>query len=84
MNELTPTAAAAISTAAPAQDFNRLFAAYIAFIDRSEKTAQTYTKNLRQFAAYLHYRGIEAPTREDIIAYRDYLLSEHEAVLLTP
>ena len=84
MNELTPTAAAAISTAAPAQDFNRLFAAYIAFIDRSEKTAQTYTKNLRQFAAYLHYRGIEAPTREDIIAYRDYLLSEHEAVLFDP
>lgn len=84
MNELSQTAAAAISTAAPAQDFNRQFAAYIAFIDRSEKTAQTYTKNLRQFAAYLHYRGIEAPTREDIIAYRDYLLSEHEAVLFDP
>lgn len=83
MNELT-TAAAAISPAAPAQDFNRQFAAYIAFIDRSEKTAQTYTKNLRQFAAFLHYRGIEAPTREDIIAYRDYLLSEHEAVIFDP
>ena len=49
--------------AEPAQNFNRLFAAYISFIDRSEKTAQTYTKNLRQFAAWMYSRGIEAPTR---------------------
>ena len=66
MRELTSTAAAPIYAAAPAQDFPRLFAAYIAFIDRSEKTAQTYSKNLRQFAAWINYRGITAPAREDI------------------
>ena len=77
-------AAATISPAAPAQDFNRLFVAYIAFIDRSEKTAQTYAKNLRQFAAWMRYKGIEAPARADILAYRDFLLSEHEAVIFDP
>lgn len=81
MDALTP-APGAISTGP--QDFQRLFASYIAFIDRSEKTAQTYTKNLRQFCAWLHYRGIQAPAREDIIAYRDYLLSEHEAIAFDP
>lgn len=81
MDALT-TAPAAISTGP--QDFHRLFASYIAFIDRSEKTAQTYAKNLRQFCAWLHYRGIQAPAREDIIAYRDFLLSEHEAVIYDP
>lgn len=70
--------------AAAPQDFNRLFAAYVSFIDRSEKTAQSYTKNLRQFAAWMHYNGIEAPTRQDIIAYREYLLSEHEAIAFDP
>lgn len=83
MNELTAPAAAPIRPTTP-QDFTRLFAAYIAFLDRSEKTAQTYTKNLRQFAAWLHYSAIEAPARENIIAYRDYLLSEHEAVIFDP
>lgn len=84
MNELTTPAAASIRPAAPAQGFNRLFAAYVAFIDRSEKTAQTYSKNLRQFAAWMYSRGIEAPAREDLIAYRDYLLSEHEAIVFDP
>ena len=76
------TSAGAISTGP--QDFQSLFAAYISFIDRSEKTAQTYSKNLRQFCAWLHYAGVEAPARQDIIAYRDFLLSEHEAVIYDP
>lgn len=84
MEDLTPTVDTQTIATRPVQDFTRLFAAYIAFLDRSEKTAQTYTKNLRQFAAWMRSRGIEAPTREDIIAYRDYLLSEHEAVIFDP
>lgn len=81
MKDLIP-AAGAISTGP--QDFQSLFAAYLAFVDRSEKTAQTYAKNLRQFCAWLHYKGIQAPAREDIIAYRDFLLSEHEAIAFDP
>lgn len=60
------------------------FAAYLSFIDRSAKTERTYTNNLRQFSAWLHYRGIEAPIREDIIDYRDFLISEHEAISFDP
>ena len=66
------------------QPIDYYFAAYLSFIDRTSKTARTYANNLRQFSAWLHYRGIEAPIREDVIEYRDYLLSEHEAISYDP
>lgn len=49
-----------------------------------EKTARTYITNLKSFAAYLLYREITAPQREDIIAYKDYLTREHKAIRLDP
>lgn len=58
------------------------FIAWIAPGKDQEKTARTYIVNLRQFAAYLLYHGIEAPQRSDIIAYKDYLITEHEAIQL--
>ena len=61
-----------------------LFADFIDFIDRPGRTTQTYLTNLRQFMAWLKYAGITQPTREDIKAYRTYLLSEHEAIMLDP
>lgn len=61
-----------------------LYERFIAFIDRPGKTAATYLINLRQFAAWAAYRGIQAPQRADIIAYRDYLIHEHEAVKMDP
>jgi len=66
------------------QNIDSLFAAFLAFIDRSEKTTETYAKNWRQFSAWLHYQGIEAPTRDDILAYRAFLSSEHEAICYDP
>lgn len=57
---------------------------FIAYIDRGAKTTSTYLTNLRQFMAWLKYAGIAQPIRADIIAYRDYLLSEHEAIELAP
>lgn len=85
MENLTPAAGPISGAAAPAlHDIQALFAAYIAFLDRSEKTAESYTKDLRQFYAWLKYRGIEAPARQDIILYRDFLQSEHEAIAFDP
>ncbi len=81
MDTLTPAAG---SICAVPQDFTQLFPAYISFIDRNDNTEQTYIKALRQFGAWLRFRGIQAPAREDIIAYRDYLLSEHEAIAYDP
>ena len=54
-----------------------LYRQFIAFIDRSEKTARTYTTNLRQFAAFLQRSGITQPTRQDIVLYRQYLTAGH-------
>lgn len=59
-----------------------LFDSFISYIDRSRKTAETYITNLRQFAAWLNYRTIARPERQDIIDYRDYLTTEHEAIML--
>ena len=61
---------------------NNLFSAFVAYIGRSEKTTRTYLTNLRQFMAWMRYSRTEQPTRQDIIAYQAWLLSEHEAIEL--
>lgn len=57
-----------------------LLSDFVAWIDRSERTSATYLCNLKQFAAWMSFRGVTAPQRADIIAYRDYLMTEHEAI----
>lgn len=52
-----------------------LFNRFIAYLDSTEKTIQTYTRALRQLFNYLSINGITKPTREDIIAFRDDLKS---------
>lgn len=69
----------------PANDLQpALFDSFISFIDRGEKTTKTYITNLRQFAAWLAYKAISRPVRQDIIFYRDYLTSEHDAIQFDP
>lgn len=50
-----------------------LFTRWISYLDVSEKSVETYTRNIRQFAAWLKENEITAPTREDVIAFRDAL-----------
>ena len=59
-----------------------LFDSFIKWIDRGEKTTRTYIVNLRQFIAWLRYSAITRPERQDIISYRQYLCTEHEAIQL--
>ena len=66
------------------QEVTSLFSDFIAFIDRGEKTTRTYITNLKQFAAWMKYAGILQPQRPDIILYRQWLESEHEAVAIAP
>lgn len=61
-----------------------LFDDFVRFIDRGERTTRTYITNLRQFAAWLAYNAIDRPTRQDILLYRDYLTSEHDAIQIDP
>lgn len=55
---------------------------YISYIDRGAQTTRTYITNLRQFIAWLKYTGISEPQRADVIAYKDYLSREHDAIIL--
>ena len=50
-----------------------LFARYLAYLDASPKTVETYTKALKQMFAFFALHGITQPTREDVIAFRDEL-----------
>lgn len=61
-----------------------LFREFTAWIDRSEKTTRSYLTNLKQFAAWLQYAGVQRPARQDVIAYREWLTAEHEAIQLDP
>ena len=74
-----------IVTGDPAQDLPQvLFTDFVAWVDRGPKTTATYTKNLRAFAAWMLYACCPRPMREDIISYRDWLQSEHDAITLAP
>lgn len=55
-----------------------LFSRWISFIDAKPKTVETYTRAIKQFFYYLQEQGIGQPTRADILAYRDSLLSDHK------
>lgn len=57
-----------------------LFDSFISWIDRGEKTTRTYLTNLHQFLTWTKFKGITQPTRQDVIAYRQWLATEHEAI----
>lgn len=76
MNEMISTA----TGSAPALIGQNLFSAFVAYIDRCPKTTRTYLTNLRQFMAWMKYTGTQQPVRDDIILYRDWLQSEHDAI----
>jgi integrase/recombinase XerD len=50
-----------------------LYSKFVAFLDATPKTAETYKKAIRQLFVYLSLQGISRPQREDIIAFREDL-----------
>ncbi|MCD8287184.1 MAG: site-specific integrase [Clostridia bacterium] len=72
MNELKAYQAQEIEATSTAITGN-LFSDFVAWIDRSDKTARTYITNLRQFAYWMQETGTTQPTRADIVAYRNDL-----------
>lgn len=57
-----------------------LFDAFVDWIDRGKQTTKTYLAHLKQFFVWTRYKAIVQPIKEDIAAFRDWLLSEHEAI----
>lgn len=63
---------------APQEITEDLYNSFIAYIDASRKTVETYTRAIRQFAKYMAENGIRRPVREDVIAYREWLKEDHK------
>lgn len=51
---------------------------FLNFIDVEEKTRDTYKIALKQFCGYLMSKGINTPTRDEIIEYREFLKENHK------
>lgn len=51
---------------------------FFMFIDVKAKSADTYKKATKQFMRYLAENGINEPTRETVINWREYLRAEHK------
>jgi integrase/recombinase XerC/integrase/recombinase XerD len=52
---------------------------YTASMDIKAKSKDTYIKGLRNFFHWLTDNTISSPTRQDILSYKDYLLSHYAA-----
>lgn len=50
-----------------------IYSDYAAFLDATPRTIQTYTGNIRQFIKWTQENGIQKPTRQDILTYREEL-----------
>ncbi len=72
--------AAALATISGSEFCPSLFSAFVQWVDRGEQTTKTYLNHLKQFFAWTRYKEILSPIREDVAAFRDWLLSEHEAI----
>lgn len=59
-------------------DLNVLFNEWVNYVDRTEKTVQTYTRAIRQFGKWLNDNGIIRPTETDVRNYRDELMTDHK------
>lgn len=55
-----------------------LLTRWIAYIDATPKTIETYTRSIRQFSQYLLANAITHPSREDILTYRNHLRARYK------
>lgn len=69
-----------VENAAAVVDSNPFSAATLAdwinFCDVQPATQITYNKAIQSFMSYLKTNGISAPSRDDVISYRDFLLAD--------
>lgn len=70
MNEITPYTGVVIAPKPLGADLAERFTNYL---DTTEKTVKTYKYAVKQMFNYFQINEITAPTREDVIAYREEL-----------
>lgn len=76
MNELTTIRNTDIATRISLSE--NALESFIAYLDASPKTVETYSRAIKQFLNYLRLREISAPTREDVISFREELKISHK------
>lgn len=76
MNDIVISSNNALTEAAAVNP--ELFEKWVAYIDASPKTVETYSKAIKQFLLYLTTNNINKPEREDIVRYRDSLKLSHK------
>lgn len=63
---------------------DNLLERYVAYLDVTAKSVETYTRALKQFSLYLKGENITQPDREDIIAFKEKLIeTDHKATTVT-
>jgi len=60
-----------------------LISLFLSAIDIKPRSIDTYRKALKQFFLYLDQKNIMAPTKEDIIAFKNELAPEHAAATIS-
>jgi integrase/recombinase XerD len=60
-----------------------LVSLFLSSIDIRPRSVDTYRKALKQFFLYLDKKNITAPTKEDIIAFKNDLAAEHAAATIS-
>ncbi len=55
-----------------------LYTRFVSYLDATPKTAETYSRAIKQFFKYIHLNGISQPTREDVISFREELKVDHK------
>ena len=55
---------------------NEIVKNYLEYIDVTQKSIETYKEGLKSFFCYMKSSGINNPTRQDIIDYRDGLMDK--------
>lgn len=63
----------------PVMDAEAMLADFVAYVDASQRTIDTYAKGVRAFLSYLAGKGIGQPQREHILAWRESLKEECKA-----
>ena len=79
MSEIIRTEAGTI-TAPQAGISEATYLRFVSFIDVKEKSAETYTRNLRPMFRYFAENDITRPQREDIISYRESLKPKVQSI----
>ena len=59
-------------------NYKELMNRFLNYIDVSDNTLQTYRRCLKQFWLYIYDNGITNPTRDDILNWKEYLITNNK------